>query len=125
VSLGRVVSRRLREQARWLLAAGLAAVMASSAASLDPMDLAGERIRRLVDACSRQMTDSVCRVANDAVATIPEAPVFVAGSGQVDTASYRTLRAAGDAMCVEVQRSCTADWTGPVCNTARRLWGGR
>jgi hypothetical protein len=126
VQAGGAILHRPPARVRWPLAIALAAVMTSSAAKLDPVDtLASERIRTLVDACSRQMTDSVCRVASDPSAIAPGAAVFVAGVGQVDSEAYRSLRAAGDAMCAEVRRSCASDWTGPACSTARRLWGGR
>lgn len=83
------------------------------------------RVEQVYAACVEEMLRSTCKVANDSTsraAPAPIAAVFVAGAGQVDSASYQSLRAAGDAMCELVRRSCTNAWSGSACQTSRSLW---
>lgn len=82
------------------------------------------RTQQVFEACSQDMLRSTCRFSNDKSSnTTPAASsVFVAGVGQVDAVAYKSLREAGDAMCGQVRRSCTENWAGPACRTARSLW---
>ena len=121
--LGRPVARL----ARWLVIAAAAATLSCGgrAPADDPAAHADE-IRRVVEACSQEMLRSVCRVANDRSSSAAPAAssVFVAGVGPIDANAYRSLREAGDAMCGHVARSCTSQWAGSACRTARSLWAG-
>ena len=114
--------------ARWLLIAAAAATMSCSGrAPRDDPGLHADEIRQVVAACSLEMLRSTCRVANDrSSSSAPAASsVFVAGVGPIDATAYRSLRDAGDAMCGHVARSCTSQWAGSACRTARSLWGAR
>ena len=84
----------------------------------------GTQIEQVYSACTDEMLRSTCKVANDtsSAAAPAAASVFVAGVGQIDAASYQSLRAAGDAMCGQVRSACTAAWSGAACRTARSLW---
>ena len=112
----------------WLLALASAMTLASSGGDVADgargANSGAARIQRLVDACAREMLNSVCRVSKDGSSTFasPAAAVFVAGVGPIDAAAYQSLGEAGDAMCDEVRRSCDSDWAGPGCRTARSLW---
>lgn len=119
---GRPVAR----VARWLaIAAAAATLSCGGRAPADDPGAHADEIRRVVEACSQEMLRSTCRVANDrsAGATPAASSVFVAGVGPIDAAAYRGLREAGDAMCGHVARSCSAQWSGAACRTARSLWG--
>ena len=91
-----------------------------------PVETAGSvmQVRQLYSACVEEMLRSTCKVSNDtSSAAAPAASsVFVAGVGQIDAASYQTLRAAGDAMCGQVRKACAANWSDAACRTARSLW---
>jgi len=92
-------------------------------ATVEPDQVA--RVEQVYAACVEEMLRSTCKVSNDSTpsaASSPPAPVFVAGAGQVDSASYQRLRDAGDAMCTLVRQSCSKDWSGSACLTSRTLW---
>jgi len=83
------------------------------------------RVEQVYTACVAEMLRSTCKVTNDGTpraASSPLASVFIAGVGQVDAASYQSLRDAGDAMCMLVRQSCTKAWSGSACKTSRSLW---
>lgn len=82
------------------------------------------QVQQVVDACSQEMLRNTCGVMNDKSSNAAPAAssVFVAGVGQIDAAAYQSLREAGDAMCGQVRRSCTENWGGSACRTARSLW---
>ena len=82
------------------------------------------QVQQVFDACSQEMLRNTCRVTNDKSSSAAPAAssVFVAGVGQIDAAAYQSLRAAGDAMCGQVRQSCTENWVGSPCRTARSLW---
>ena len=104
------------------LASALALVCCGQA-SVEPEQSA--RVGQVHAACVEEMLRSTCKVSNDSssrAALAPPASVFVAGVGQIDAASYQSLRAAGDAMCDLVRQSCTAAWSGSACQTSRSLW---
>ena len=114
---------------RWHLArlfAGVTVVAAFASCGQRDTGLAqlDTQIKQVYFACVQEMLQSTCKVSNDASPDGQSAParVFVAGTGQIDAVSYQRLRAAGDAMCSVVRTSCTKDWSGPGCRTARSLW---
>ena len=83
------------------------------------------RVEKIYGACVEEMLRNTCNVTNDKTpnaSTAPPQSVFVAGTGQVDAASYQRLRDAGDAMCELVRKSCTETWSGASCRTSRSLW---
>jgi hypothetical protein len=111
--------RRIGQSMVWIVLAGALASCDSG-----PETSAGQRaqIEQVYGACVQEMLRSTCRVANDKTAAAPASSVFVAGVGQIDAASYQSLRAAGDAMCSLMRDGCTKDWSGSACRTARSLW---
>ena len=110
--------QRTRTGRRLLGCASAFALVCCGQATLDPE--VGARVEQVYAACVEEMLRSTCRVSNDNKPSA--APVFVAGVGQIDSASYRSLRDAGDAMCILVRESCTKAWSGPACRTSRSLW---
>lgn len=122
------LARPVARAARWLVIAAAAAMLSCSGrAPIDDPGVHADEIRRVVEACSQEMLRSTCRVANDRSSSAAPAAssVFVAGVGSIDADAYRGLRAAGDAMCGHVARSCRGQWAGSACRTARSLWGAR
>jgi hypothetical protein len=112
----------LRRVGLWLMWIVLATALASCDRSAAPGANHGAQIEQVYGACVQEMLRSTCRVANDKTAAAPASSVFVAGVGQIDAASYQSLRAAGDAMCSLMREGCTKDWSGSACRTARSLW---
>jgi len=104
-------------------ASALALVCCGQATTVEPDQAA--RVEQVYAACVEEMLRSTCKVSNDSMpsaASSAPAAVFVAGVGQVDSASYQSLRDAGDAMCSLVRKSCTEAWSGSACLTSRTLW---
>ena len=90
-----------------------------------PLAAPVRELEAVYGACVQAMLRSTCRVSNDKSTAAPTAKtVFVAGVGQVDAASYQKLRAAGEAMCTDVRKACSANWSSATCRTGRSLWGG-
>ncbi len=85
-----------------------------------------EQVDALVARCAEAMAREVCVAQRDEVqASRPAAsaaPVFVAGTGIVDSQAYGEIRDAGQAMCSLVKARCGSDWQGSACRTARSLW---
>lgn len=86
-----------------------------------------EHVDALVARCTEAMAREVCVAQRDdeVQASRPAAsaaPVFVAGTGVVDSQAYAEIREAGQAMCSLVKARCGSDWQGPACRTARSLW---
>ena len=111
---------------RRLLALPLVALMVGVGPSpAAPLTAPAKELEAVYGACVQAMLRSTCRVANDKSTAAPTAKtVFVAGVGQVDAASYQKLRAAGEAMCTDVRKACSANWSSAACRTGRSLWGG-
>ena len=83
-------------------------------------------MERISGRCVDEMVKNVCSAMNDASARrtpAPGAQLFVAGVGAIDADSYRRIREAGDGMCLQVRRACSADFHGKQCKTAISLWG--
>jgi hypothetical protein len=109
--------RRIGASLMWIV---LAVALASCDRGPKPNASQSAQIEQVYGACVQEMLRSTCRVKT---AAAPASSVFVAGVGQIDAASYQSLRAAGDAMCSLMRDGCTKDWSGSACRTARSLWG--
>jgi hypothetical protein len=116
---------------RWVVGAvvGLAAVVTAVAAVLavdERKPAAATELDRIVARCTEDMVRQTCRVMGSAAgASVPDGTVvFVAGIGAIEAEVYNRLRADGEAMCSTVRRSCSSDWAGRPCRTARALYGG-
>jgi hypothetical protein len=118
----RPLTRRIGLSLMWIAAgAALASCDRGPTPGANPSAQSAQ-IEQVYGACVQEMLRSTCRVANDKTAAAPASSVFVAGVGQIDAASYQSLRAAGDAMCSLMRDGCTKDWSGSACRTARSLW---
>lgn len=122
--------RRLTTFPRWVCAVvclAAAAAMAGASSLSAPVAAHAEELHAVFEGCSQEMLRNTCAVAGDRSPNIEttQAQVFIAGVGLVDAAAYKGLRDAGNAMCSQVRRSCTLDWSGSACKTARSLWAQR
>jgi hypothetical protein len=121
----------MKQLPKWLMGLGFWVAFVLGAASLSqPPALAAtappdrtSQLDAMHTACVEAMVRSTCKVMAGPAASSSASVVFVAGIGPVDAASYRELRASGDAMCSTVRSACKADWDGAQCRTGRGLFG--
>jgi hypothetical protein len=83
-----------------------------------------EQLSLLGTSCQAQMIASTCQAMGPSIVASPNVGevVFVAGVGPVDAQLLAKLSAAGQLMCEEVKKTCSADWTGAGCVALKKMY---
>jgi hypothetical protein len=97
-------------------------VIASVGISYKTQTMPPDTLVALVNSCQISMAKDVCGVMKISPPQSGQSRLFISGIGEVNAQAFNQPKAAGNAICKEVETQCKTQWDGKSCRIARSLY---